>query len=511
MFFRRFWTLGLALLLAACATSKPSDYFITPASVWSYGQAPSTPTEVFSTPTLSYSLPPTRQPGSVESTPTPDAPHYPPGQTRGVQNYVVQSGDILSAIAERFGVSVPAIVQANNLTNPDALSAGQTLLIPAQNPQAPGPSFKLIPDSELVYGPMAGMFDITAFIQSKHGYLATYSDAVNGQSMTGAQVIQLVAQNFSVNPRLLLALLEYRSGWVTNPNPDASMADMPLGFNRSDYTGLYKQLVLAACYLNDGFYRWQAGETTSWVLSDGTVVPIDPTINPGTAGVENLFGQLDDYPSWLKDVSPGGFYDTYYLLFGSPFDLAIEPLSPPYLSQPPLLLPFAAGEVWSFTGGPHLAWDFGSPFGALDFAPPGDAQGCVESDYWVTAVANGLVTRTGIGVVIEDLDGDGNEGSGWVILYMHVEARDRVTPGTRLRAGDRIGHPSCEGGVSTGTHVHIARRFNGEWVSAIGKTPFNLSGWISAGTGEEYVGTLTRSGVVLTAFEGKDADNQIQR
>jgi hypothetical protein len=126
-------------------------------------------------------------------------------------------------------------------------------------------------------------------------------------------------------------------------------------------------------------------------------------------------------------------------------------------------------------------------------------------------LADGLVTRTGNGEVMLDLDGDGNEGSGWDILYMHIETRDRVQPGTKLHVGDHIGHPSCEGGDATGMHVHIARKFNGEWLSAIGPLPFNLSGWVSAGTGEQYVGTLTRNGVVLHNFDGSSPDNQVQR
>lgn len=44
--------------------------------------------------------------------------------------YIVQSGDILSAIAARFGVSMQAIMDANNLTNPDFVFVGQRLVIP---------------------------------------------------------------------------------------------------------------------------------------------------------------------------------------------------------------------------------------------------------------------------------------------------------------------------------------------------------------------------------------------
>lgn len=46
------------------------------------------------------------------------------------QIYQVQAGDNLTRIANRFGVSVEAIVQANNLANPNRIAPGDLLLIP---------------------------------------------------------------------------------------------------------------------------------------------------------------------------------------------------------------------------------------------------------------------------------------------------------------------------------------------------------------------------------------------
>ena len=44
--------------------------------------------------------------------------------------YVVQSGDTLGKIAERFNVTIVAIVERNGLPSADAIQAGQTLEIP---------------------------------------------------------------------------------------------------------------------------------------------------------------------------------------------------------------------------------------------------------------------------------------------------------------------------------------------------------------------------------------------
>jgi murein DD-endopeptidase MepM/ murein hydrolase activator NlpD len=131
------------------------------------------------------------------------------------------------------------------------------------------------------------------------------------------------------------------------------------------------------------------------------------------------------------------------------------------------------------------------------------------SQEWVTAAANGFIVRAANGAVIEDLDGDGYEQTGWAILYMHMAAEGRVSAGTYVTVGDRIGHPSCEGGAANAAHLHVVRKYNGEWISADGKLPFVLRGWTSAGNGTEYDGFLKRGTSTLEAAEGITADNQI--
>jgi LasA protease len=68
-----------------------------------------------------------------------------------------------------------------------------------------------------------------------------------------------------------------------------------------------------------------------------------------------------------------------------------------------------------------------------------------------------------------------------------------------VEQGDHIGHPSCLAGTATGTHVHIARKYNGEWIPANGLVPFLLGGWEARPGATEYAGTLVRGDQVVTA------------
>ena len=130
---------------------------------------------------------------------------------------------------------------------------------------------------------------------------------------------------------------------------------------------------------------------------------------------------------------------------------------------------------------------------------------------WVTAAASGLVVRSGSGMVVIDLDGDGREQTGWVLIYLHLAVDGRIALNTWVATGDPLGHPSCEGGFATGTHLHIARKFNGEWVQADGPLPFNLGGWVAQAGSEAYEGTLTRDGVTVTACVCGNADSFLTR
>jgi hypothetical protein len=80
--------------------------------------------------------------------------------------------------------------------------------------------------------------------------------------------------------------------------------------------------------------------------------------------------------------------------------------------------------------------------------------------------------------------------------------------------GQRVGRPSCEGGAATGTHIHLARKYNGEWLASEGLAggilAFNLEGWTARNGARPYLGTLVRNALVVTACTCSNARSWIQ-
>jgi len=233
-------------------------------------------------------------------------------------------------------------------------------------------------------------------------------------------------------------------------------------------------------------------------------------LNAGTVGLQTMLAADRTCDQWLKEAAPEGFLQTYQEWFGEPQQYAASIL-PANLVQPELTLPWTTGETWYFSGGPHGGWAPGSGWAAIDFVPDAVDIGCQPSDRWVTAISDGRVIRSQNGEVVVDLDNDGLAQTGWTILYMHVAGEDRVAAGTQVKTGDRIGHPSCEGGAANATHLHLARRYNGEWIPAAGTIPLVMAGWKVTGEATEYDGGLTKDTQVKAACECREEKNSVTK
>jgi hypothetical protein len=361
-----------------------------------------------------------------------------------------------------------------------------------------GSQYQVLPNCAFVNGPDQIGFDTFSFVNSQPGWLKDFRQVAGVEYRTGAEVVDTIATKFSISPRVLLAILEHELGALSDPvMPPGMLSGYPLGYRATGYHGLYLQLVWAANRLNQGYYGWLGGKLDTIEFSDRTIEHPDPWQNAGTVALGYLFSIMHSRGIYYHTLGPNGFINTYQEYFGDPW--TCQPLIPGSLRQPVMSLPFSSGKTWAYTGGPHTGWGQGDPWAALDFAPPSVAGGCEITTEWAVAVAPGIISVSEPGLVELDLDGDGDSRTGWVMLYLHLGKQDKIQAGVLVETGDHLGHPSCEGGESTGSHIHIARKYNGEWIPAAGVTPFNLGDWIAQEGVNEYQGTMTRFGETVIA------------
>jgi len=484
--------------------TKPSAPTVLPTPVSE--PVPATPTAIPTTTKTPVVIPTQDEPTSVSS----------PAPTSDVTPilYYTQSGDTLQAVATRFDVDVSEISSSASLPKTGLIDPGTLLVIPEKLTEY-GPNVQIMPDTEVIYSVSAANFDIYAYIAEAGGKLSKYREYLSSAGWTtGAQAIERAAMENSINPQLLLALLDYQGNWVTGNPKDTFHDQFPMGFEERFKKGVFKQTVLAVNELFIGYYGWRSGTLTEFTFPDGSTLRIAPDLNAGTVAIQYFFSNFYSQAEWQRVIDPNtGFPAFYAEHFGDPWRRAQNagPIFPPGLTAPPMVLPFEPNREWSYTGGPHGAWEHDGPLAAIDFAPATDKAGCTESEKWLVAAAPGLVVRSSNGVVVLDLDGDGHEETGWNLMYLHVGTEDRVKFKTWVETDDRIGHASCEGGVSTGTHLHLARKYNGEWVLADGPLPFILSGYVVHNGALPYEGTLTKGDTTITAHPAGTASTIIYR
>jgi LasA protease len=484
---------------------------LTPVQTHVPSATPLNATDSILTPSPALAFTPTP---SLTPRPTPQA-----GTPGSTVFYTSQSGDSLNVVAIHFGIQPSEISAAVPLSATGFINPGTLLFLPAKAVETPQtPSQQIIPDSELVDSPSAVGFDIKAYVNSAGGKLSSFTDTRTPIGpISGAEGIRIIAVGSSISPRLLLALTQYYTGWVQGQSKPGLDEQHLFGYTDPSYDpakpSLYQPLRLVIQDLLTGYYGWRAGNLSTLTFPDGSSLRIAPDLNAGSVALQYFFSRHLDYADWLQAINPDtGFLALYKSMFGDPWQRADElgPLFPVNFNQPPFTLPFDVSVPWNLTNGPHPAWEAESAWGALDFAPSG-IVGCDQSEAWVVAIAPGQIVRSESSYVVLDLDGDGFEQTGWVVIYQHVSLDHRIAAGTWVNAGDHIGHPSCEGGTATGTHTHIARKYNGEWVAAGGPLPFVLSGWTAHAGAVEGVGTLTKGERVITASQVSEGFSQIIR
>ncbi|NTV37335.1 MAG: LysM peptidoglycan-binding domain-containing protein, partial [Anaerolineaceae bacterium] len=170
------------------------------------GNDPSTPvaSEISPTvePTETVQVTEDTAPTFVQPTPSVNNTALPP------VIYTSQAGDYLQAVAARFGVKPEDIKSGDEIPTDGLITPGQVLIIPDVL-DIHTSTTRVLPDSEVVFSPSALDFNTQEFVNEAGGYLKDYKEYLSSGWANGAQVINRVAIENSINPRILLALVEY--------------------------------------------------------------------------------------------------------------------------------------------------------------------------------------------------------------------------------------------------------------------------------------------------------------
>lgn len=348
----------------------------------------------------------------------------------------------------------------------------------------------VLSDGQFVYGPNVKSFDSARFIK-QHAEL----------SDVDAQEFNCIALRYSINPKVLLTIIEMQSRLVSAPSPTAIAA--PIGY--AGNLGFTSQVNLLAEHLSQAFY-WHLYQYQPRRLElaqpelhfeDGSTEPITGEMNAATYAVQSVLAEVSTPDRWQRLVSQDardGFYQTYLRLFPDDDPLDTSNILNPNAIPPAglLKLPFACHDRWLFAGGPHGV----SVWSAVDFAPYSGSCDAPPANKWVVAAAGGVVVST-CGTCGVEID---HGVDGWQTFYYHL-TNLQVSKGDHVAENQPLGNPSCSvccGGSATGVHVHFDIEQNGLMQPIAGTS---LEGWVVHAGTYAYDGYLQRGGTTISTGE----------
>lgn len=363
----------------------------------------------------------------------------------------------------------------------------------------------LVSNDQFVFHPSLYGFDIQEFLSKQPGVLKDYHVDISGQKSSATEIIEAAAFFYSINPQIILALLETQSSLISDPNPDNSRIKTGMGVNIQEADGFSDQIYLAMQKLFFGIYSKASIDKNGITILDE---------DAATSAINIFF--IDTTSSQFSknsvDLQISKFVTYFTSNFGDPTSLRNKvPFSITQIPDFHYPWPTRGSAIgWKQVGGPHynsgwpLADGITTPGGnyptGLDFVPPHsvnvftasaanpcngrydsrpecrEANRGIDRMDWVVASATGDVVYSGFSQAVVQ------HNSEWGSLYYHIATEDRAQPGP-LPSDLRIGHPSSEanqGGYSTESHVHFSILYGGVFQS--GRSfqdirQFSLSEW----------------------------------
>ncbi len=319
----------------------------------------------------------------------------------------------------------------------------------------------LVADDRFSYEEGFYAAEVQAFLEAQGSILARTTVEVGQGEDLFSHALVGHSIRYSLNPKVLLALLEVQSGAIRNGDLAPGALDWAFGYHDPQWQGLDWQLQWATYTLADGL---RGADESPPLLLDGTLAPIPGEANPATQAVLYLLAHTADRRrfSQLRSDGAGSFVRTYRELFDQDPRLPLGDwapergpfLRPPYAGQAALsayfdheypifqengsLLPYT-GEAGHYAYDGHDGWDYVLDAGAPALAAAGGQV--------VFAGMLDTLCPTPAGLIVLDHD------EGYRTLYWHLQ-RIEVEEGQEVAQGERIGLVGSTG-CSTGPHLHF--------------------------------------------------------
>jgi murein DD-endopeptidase MepM/ murein hydrolase activator NlpD len=386
--------------------------------------------------------------------------------SRPPQRYRVQPGDTLTAIAERLGSTVPAIVAANRLADPDQIAANRLLVVP--------PAYA--PLLSIVVGPQDTLTGIARRYHSRPEDLAALNEIGLRERLEPGQDLLVPAPAGEPSPAL-------------PPGPIVAIQTVPQVPVQGQTVGIRllidssEAISLSVALQNQALPLRQANSGSFWGLA-----AIDAFAQPGVLPLQIRWTSPSSpspqtirwpirvadagYPSFAIELPPekGALLDPELVRAENEKVAAIwnrpetepawrgrfrRPIGEEFATSAPF------GQRRSYNGGPMNSFHAGQDFSALEGTP------VVAPAAGMVALAEPLIVR-GNAVILD-------HGAGLYSGYWHLVDL-AVTPGQAVQPGDLLGHVGTTG-LSTGNHLHWELRLHGiavaplQWVETWFPTP----------------------------------------
>jgi murein DD-endopeptidase MepM/ murein hydrolase activator NlpD len=358
-----------------------------------------------------------------------------------------------------------------------ALAAPSATLAPSATPAptptpAPAPFFN---DQRLTYEPGFYAPQIQAFLDSQPGPLKGISLAVGDRRHTFAEALTGQTAYYSLNPKVLLALLEVQNGLLSNANatPDQLAWAMNYRGEKGNRRGLSAQVRWATREIVHAKHDYPA--RVPFTFSDKSTAAPSADITLSEYAIGRVLAATttpDRLPKLLA-----AFRETYTRLFGDPRPAPQGWPAPaaPFLWWPlpwpaqvtsffdhggPFLMRNAADGVVTYWGrreidlafayNGHDGWDYAA-------APPTLALAAADGDVVFAGNADdNCATRA---VVLD-------HRNGYRTLYWHL-ARVDVKIGDSVTRGQQVGMVG-ESGCARGPHLHFGVQYLGRNIDPYG-------------------------------------------